>query len=360
MSVLRKRRDCRKNPRKGDGVNQLTGSQVQLSVREEAGDISANQGKGGSSLTGDLRMSEPTSTGLNRPEGRIRSIGRRLWEICGTPTGVVFALMTLFCLYFAFTQAWYKGKSSRLEGELEIAGHELVNTQADLAKATKNSAFYADTELVTEYVQFVNPRLSKKEAERIINAAYVESLKYDAVPPSLILFIIEIESSFKADAVSPKGAVGLMQIFPKVWIYDSNLKNSLTKIGITSSNQAMDVETNVKGGTYILNEYMQECIDLKPNELIAKGYESTFNCAALKYFGGHHEYYYDKLKKAAGNYWFFMTGNAERLHPIIMEITPDKVVQKPSDVERMNFGDDLPPTPSFDDDAVKLGEPLDK
>lgn len=67
------------------------------------------------------------------------------------------------------------------------------------------------------------------------------------VPKEIILAVIKCESSFVADAVSPKGAVGLMQIMPSTYEW------LCTKTGdepIVST--LYDPAVNIKYGTYYL------------------------------------------------------------------------------------------------------------
>ena len=66
------------------------------------------------------------------------------------------------------------------------------------------------------------------------------------VEPSLIASIINSESSFKKDAVSSKGAVGLMQIMPST-------ASMVAKQLKLSEYDLFDEQTNIKIGTYYLS-----------------------------------------------------------------------------------------------------------
>ncbi|MBQ3507464.1 MAG: lytic transglycosylase domain-containing protein [Clostridia bacterium] len=83
-------------------------------------------------------------------------------------------------------------------------------------------------------------------------AEYVEtySQKY-GVPESLVFAVIHTESSFDSGAVSPAGAVGLMQMTPDTfkWLTDEILFDHL------ESGMLYDPETNIKYGTYLLSRY---------------------------------------------------------------------------------------------------------
>ncbi len=78
---------------------------------------------------------------------------------------------------------------------------------------------------------------------RIIDIVYKKSQEYD-FDPMLILGIIETESDFKPDALSSKGAYGLMQVNYSAW------KNELEII----PNRLFEIEYNIEIGLKILKE----------------------------------------------------------------------------------------------------------
>ena len=71
--------------------------------------------------------------------------------------------------------------------------------------------------------------------------------KYD-VPVNLIYAVIETESGFRADVVSPAGAVGLMQLMPVTfeWLTEYQLRENLPTRKIS------DPEVNVRYGVFYL------------------------------------------------------------------------------------------------------------
>ncbi len=77
---------------------------------------------------------------------------------------------------------------------------------------------------------------------------YVEKYSEQyGVPEEIILAVIKSESSFVADAVSPKGAVGLMQILPSTYEW------LCTKTGDEPNVSTLyDPDVNIKYGTYYL------------------------------------------------------------------------------------------------------------
>ena len=69
------------------------------------------------------------------------------------------------------------------------------------------------------------------------------------VPEGLVYAVIRTESDFDSGAVSPVGAVGLMQLMPSTfeWLTDDKLFEHL------ESGMLYDPETNIKYGTYCLS-----------------------------------------------------------------------------------------------------------
>lgn len=59
------------------------------------------------------------------------------------------------------------------------------------------------------------------QRQLLLTRIYQEA-RLAGLPPDLVLALIQVESAFKADAVSPAGAVGLMQIMP-FWISELGL-----------------------------------------------------------------------------------------------------------------------------------------
>lgn len=72
-----------------------------------------------------------------------------------------------------------------------------------------------------------------------------------AVPKEIVYAVIHTESSFESDAVSSKGAIGLMQIIPETfdWLR-FKMGESDTPV---SSDLLYNPETNIKYGTYYLS-----------------------------------------------------------------------------------------------------------
>lgn len=69
-----------------------------------------------------------------------------------------------------------------------------------------------------------------------------------AVPEEIVYAVIRTESSFRSDAVSVKGAVGLMQITPDTFEWLMTKTGESLDIGML-----YNPDTNIKYGTYLLS-----------------------------------------------------------------------------------------------------------
>jgi soluble lytic murein transglycosylase-like protein len=98
----------------------------------------------------------------------------------------------------------------------------------------------------------MEPRLAQfvpTHAERleILDQVYCEAKRDPAlqIPPDLVLALMEVESRFDRWAVSPAGAVGLMQVMP-FWPRQLGVQNQLVKIA-----------PNIRMGCEILRYYLR-------------------------------------------------------------------------------------------------------
>ena len=69
-----------------------------------------------------------------------------------------------------------------------------------------------------------------------------EAAKRHGLPPEIVHSVAQTESAYRADAVSPKGAVGVMQLMPGT--------------ALTLNADARDVEQNIDAGTRHLRELL--------------------------------------------------------------------------------------------------------
>jgi len=81
--------------------------------------------------------------------------------------------------------------------------------------------------------------VSKTDIDKLVN--YYSKKK--GVPASLVRSVIKAESDYKSDALSPKGAMGLMQLMPE------------TAMGLGVENP-FNPEENIKGGVTLLKSLL--------------------------------------------------------------------------------------------------------
>jgi hypothetical protein len=95
-------------------------------------------------------------------------------------------------------------------------------------------------------------RMNQARADSISYYAVRESYRY-GIPPAVVFGVMLTENAlFVSSAMSNVGAVGLMQVYPKIW-----LKELRGKFG---SDLAAD-STNLKYGIYILSHYIKHSSD---------------------------------------------------------------------------------------------------
>jgi soluble lytic murein transglycosylase-like protein len=94
-------------------------------------------------------------------------------------------------------------------------------------------------EAIGEIVRSVNPNLSDRERDRIGRSVLRSSLHH-GLDPQLVTAIILVESGGRPWALSPRGAIGLMQVMP-------HMTGSLALAGNLTT-----IESNVEAGCWIL------------------------------------------------------------------------------------------------------------
>ena len=103
-----------------------------------------------------------------------------------------------------------------------------------------------------------NPSLNNQQAKEIARTIYEVSAKY-GYDPYFILSIIKVESSFNPAAVSPVGAIGLMQIMPQVGEYLADIKG----INLKNYRDLFDIKTNIELGVFYFKFLHQKYRNIK-------------------------------------------------------------------------------------------------
>lgn len=143
-------------------------------------------------------------------------------------------------------------KASRAEAKKIRAAKKKLGVRARIGIAAAAVAVLAAVVAIVavtahKTVQFIKDEGSlKMRPLPYKDIVYKYSDEYD-VPPEVIYAVMRIESSFRADAVSHAGAIGLMQLIEPTfeWLQ--------TKTGETLETSALyNPDTNIKYGTYLL------------------------------------------------------------------------------------------------------------
>lgn len=139
-----------------------------------------------------------------------------------------------------------------------LAGAARADQQRDpelkslLQQIVAGSDCFADKFDSEVWYKTMEPRLARlvpthETRVEILDHVYCEANRDPSLrlPPDLVLALIEVESRFDRWAVSPAGAVGLMQVMP-FWPRELGLQNQLVRI-----------EPNIRMGCAILRFYLR-------------------------------------------------------------------------------------------------------
>jgi Transglycosylase SLT domain len=192
------------------------------------------------------------STGPDKPKpkrGPIRRVfgvaGRDLAIVAGAVAAIVVAVRTVRPI---FTNQ--PSVAQALEQRSIVAKAALAPTPADsdaLARVLASPQFAADRAAFSADLVRTG-RMSPERADSISFYAVREAYLHN-IPPAVIFGVMLTENSlFVSNALSSVGAVGLMQVYPKVW--RKALQATLGRDIATDS-------TNIKYGVFILSEYLK-------------------------------------------------------------------------------------------------------
>lgn len=163
----------------------------------------------------------------------------------------VFAAAALACVITLAALATNPIYAGRLPAVQQILANGAerrapVDT-SEMARLLRSPEFARDHKAFSDDL-VATGRMDRARADSIAFYAVRESYER-GIPPALIFGVMLTENAqFISRATSNVGAVGLMQIYPKVW-----LKALSSKFGSDLEND----ETNMKYGVYILQEYLR-------------------------------------------------------------------------------------------------------
>ena len=134
-------------------------------------------------------------------------------------------------------------------------------------KASERREFSSLKSFIVAYAEINNiDNLNDNDYDMLAREVKKAARKYD-VDPMLVLSVITVESSFDKDAVSSKGAIGLMQLMP------NTAKKLCSEMGMREHNCKIgDVKTNILIGTY----YLSKLSSRYNNNM--KHYLAAYNC----------------------------------------------------------------------------------
>jgi soluble lytic murein transglycosylase-like protein len=169
-------------------------------------------------------------------QARMAEIGARLagrMQAVSTRTGIDFSRV--------FTQT--------VSGATETRPAETERTQEMQEQA---DAWVTDTAPALNAAAEITPAQSVLPSSWETYAALIQKIAGEyGISPALIAAVIQAESNYVADAVSPKGATGLMQLMPA----------TAAGLGVTN---AYDPEQNIDGGVrYLLGQIIRFNGDVK-------------------------------------------------------------------------------------------------
>lgn len=153
-----------------------------------------------------------------------------------------YALAVLLALIVSFTLPGASRADQQRDPELKDL----------LQKIIGSSDCFADKYDSVVWHKSMEPRLARfvpthEERVEILDHVYCEAKRDPSlqIPPDLVLALMEVESRFDRWAVSPAGAVGLMQVMP-FWPRQLGVQNQLVKIA-----------PNIRMGCEILRYYLR-------------------------------------------------------------------------------------------------------
>jgi soluble lytic murein transglycosylase len=132
---------------------------------------------------------------------------------------------------------------------------------------------------IVQYLKSKDVKVADSKLREMAATVYEESGTYD-LDYRLVLAVIKVESNFKNDAVSPKGARGLLQIKPSLAKYIAKDAGGRYE-GIHSLH---DADNNIKLGVYHLSNLLD---DFKTVSAALHAYNVGSNKAKKKLFGNN-------------------------------------------------------------------------
>src|ERR1700688_297661 len=152
------------------------------------------------------------------------------------------AQAVLLALIVAFTLPGASRADQQRDPELKELLQKIIGSADCFTDKYESEVWYKSME--PRLAQFVP---THEERVEILNHVYCEAKRDPSlqIPPDLVMALMEVESRFDRWAVSPAGAVGLMQVMP-FWPRELGVQNQLVKVA-----------PNIRIGCEILRYYLR-------------------------------------------------------------------------------------------------------
>jgi soluble lytic murein transglycosylase-like protein len=153
-----------------------------------------------------------------------------------------YAQAVLLALIVSFALPGASRADQQRDPELKDLLQKIIGSADCFTDKYESEVWYKSME--PRLAQFV---ATHEERVEILNHVFCEAKRDPSmqIPPDLVLALMEVESRFDRWAVSPAGAVGLMQVMP-FWPRQLGVSNQLVKIA-----------PNIRMGCEILRYYLR-------------------------------------------------------------------------------------------------------
>ena len=163
--------------------------------------------------------------------------------------GLTFAAVSCACGLGTWTSDAHAG--AQIEEPLADAVRSAL--AAAIANRAPPKPGFDSTEMRLAYLRWLGEmsgRLKKRKADHVTRVEFLETVWYEskreALEPSLVLGLIQVESGFRKYAISSAGARGYMQVMP-FWA---------RLIGDGDAIRLFHMQTNLRFGCVILRHYL--------------------------------------------------------------------------------------------------------
>lgn len=207
-------------------------------------------------------------------------------KLIGAVIIVLIICSLLICDIIMPTEKRYKSLEKENK-DLKKVIKTLVKNEDELRKKIDKERMDLETIYIKKYIAFKTIDLKDDVILEVSNAIVKGAIEY-GYPFCIIVGLADVESKFNPEAISKKGARGLLQVMFSVWSEDLNIKHS---------SKLHDPYDGIRYGINVLDFYMQMYDDDLVTSLHA--YNSK-NASKYKFAG--------KVCRAACEYLIFRGG----------------------------------------------------